>query len=77
MVKVALVAPAGTVTLAGTVAAVFVLESVTTAPPAGAGPFNVAVPVREVPPITDAALRLIEESEDCVTVRFALRFKPA
>jgi hypothetical protein len=44
-VKVALVAPAGTVTLAGTVAtAVLLLDRVTTVPPDGAGLFNVTVP---------------------------------
>jgi len=52
-VKVALVAPAGTVTLEGTVAAaVLLLESATCAPPAGAGPLNVTVPVEEFPPAT-------------------------
>ena len=40
--KVALDEPAGTVTLAGTVAADALLdESVTAAPPGGAAPFNV------------------------------------
>jgi hypothetical protein len=49
--NVAVVAPAATVTLAGTVATeVRLLESVTTIPPAGAGPFNVSVPVDEFPP---------------------------
>jgi hypothetical protein len=43
--NVALVAPAGTVTLAGTCAAPLLLLSMMTAPPAGAGPFNVTVPV--------------------------------
>jgi hypothetical protein len=52
-VKVALVAPAGTVTLAGTVAAlVLLLTSETTAPPAGAATFRVAVPVELAPPAT-------------------------
>jgi hypothetical protein len=48
-VNVALVPPAATVTLAGTVArAVLALESETTAPPAGAAPLSVTVPT-EVP----------------------------
>lgn len=50
-VKVALVAPAGIVTLAGTVARlVFPLESVMTTPPAGAAALSVTVPVVERPP---------------------------
>ncbi len=63
-VKVALVAPAGTVTLEGTVAAaVLLLESATCAPPAGAAPLNVTVPVEDcVPPITLVGLSVSEES---------------
>ena len=50
-VKVALVAPAATVTLAGTVAAaVLALLRPTTAPPAGAPAVNVTVPCDELPP---------------------------
>jgi hypothetical protein len=52
-VKVLPVAPAGTDTLAGTVAAaVLLLESVTTAPPEGAAALRVTVPVEELPPAT-------------------------
>ena len=51
-VKVVLVAPAATVTLAGTVAVAALLESVTTAPPAGAAALKVAVPVEKLPPVT-------------------------
>jgi len=60
-VNVAVVAFAATVTLAGTVAAaVLLLLSVTTAPPVGAGPFSVTVPLEEVPPVTDVGLKLTE-----------------
>jgi len=52
-VKVFVVVPAATVTLAGTVAtAVLELERVTTAPPVGAAPLRVTVPVDELPPTT-------------------------
>ena len=53
IVKVAEVACAATVTLAGTVAAaVLLLDSVTTAPAGGAFPVNVTVPVELVPLVT-------------------------
>src|SRR5438094_10025375 len=68
-VKVALVLPAGTVTLAGTVAApVLLLDKLTTAPPLGAGPLSVTVPVEELPPVTLDGLRLREESVGGATV---------
>src|SRR6266851_5551309 len=52
-VNVALLLPAGTVMLGGTVAAaVLLLESVTAAPPAGAAPLNVTVPTEDEPAIT-------------------------
>src|SRR5206468_1275887 len=52
-VNVALVAPAGTVTLGGTATSVgLLLVSGTNAPPGGAGARNSSVPVFEVPPAT-------------------------
>jgi hypothetical protein len=53
IVKVALVAPDATVTLAGTVAAaVLPLVKVTVAPGAGAAAVKVTVPCDELPPTT-------------------------
>ena len=63
-VNVALVVPAATVTLAGTRATVVLpLESATCAPPLGAGPLNVTVPVDELPPTTLVGLSVSAESE--------------
>ena len=56
--KLAVVAPAGTVTLAGRLAtAGLALDSVTTVPPAGAAVPNVIVAVAEWPPTTGVGLR--------------------
>jgi hypothetical protein len=63
-VNVALKAPAGTVTLAGTVAAlVLLLDSVTTAPPEGAALVRLAVPCDVLPPATLAGLSAIPASD--------------
>ncbi len=52
-VKAALVAPAGMVTVAGTVAAVVsLLERETMAPAVGAGPLSVTLPMEGDPPLT-------------------------
>lgn len=76
-VKVADVALAGTVTLAGTLAAaVLLLDRVTTAPPAGAGPVKVAVPVEDVPPITDVGFTLMALRVGAVTVNVVVRVLP-
>ncbi len=62
-VKVALVLPAGTVTLEGTLAAPLLLESVTCAPPAGAAPLSVTVPVEDcTPPTTLVGFNVSEET---------------
>src|SRR5258706_437604 len=63
-VNVALLAPAVIVTLEGTRATnVLLLESVICAPPAGAGPLNVTVPVDELPPTTLVGFSVSVESE--------------
>jgi hypothetical protein len=59
----ALVAPAATVTLEGTLAViVLLLDSATCAPPAGAAPLSVTVPVEEFPPVTLTGFSDSEES---------------
>ena len=61
--NVALVAPAATVTDAGTVAALrLLLVNATTAPPTGAAALSVTVPVLFAPPVSVAGFRVIEAS---------------
>src|SRR5436190_741707 len=62
-VNVALLAPAATVTLAGTVAVdVPLLDRETAAPPVSAGPLSVTVPVEDcTPPVTDRESGVKEE----------------
>ena len=68
---------AATVTLPGTVAAaVLLLDSVTTAPPAGAGPLSVTVPVELVPPRTEVGFKETVFRVAGVTVRVAVRVAP-
>lgn len=63
-VKVALVAPAATVTLDGTVATpALLLESETATPPAGAAPLRVTVPLEELPPLTLVGFSASDASE--------------
>ena len=73
-VKVALVAPPATVTLAGTrAAAVLLLASVTCAPPAGAGPLRVTVPVDGLAPVTLVGLSASEVGTGGKTVSDPVR----
>ena len=77
IVKVAVVDPAAMVTLAGTCAAdVLLLCKVTTAPPEGAAPFKVTVPVELFPPTTEVGFLAIEESVAALTVRVVVRVMP-
>ena len=69
-VNVAVVAPAGTVMLAGTVAEVELLTSVNTVPPSGDGPFNVTVPVEvATPPSTIVGFITTDVTDRGTTVR--------
>lgn len=71
-VKVAEVAPAATVTEAGSAAALELSLRVTAAPPVGAGPFSVTVPVELLPPTTVVGLKLNAEITGGTTVRVAV-----
>jgi hypothetical protein len=71
-VKVALVSPAATVTVAGVVADELSSDKVTRAPPAGAGLLMVTVPVEESPPVTEAGLRDTEVRTAGLMVRVAV-----
>ena len=61
-VKLALPTPAGMVTVAGTLAALLLLESATCAPPDGAAALSVTVPVDDCePPVTLVGFKVSEE----------------
>ena len=73
-VKVALVALAATVTLAGTVAAGLLLVRVTSAPPAGAGTLRVTAPVEGLPPTTLVGLTVTEDMVTGTGVTISVAF---
>ena len=76
-VNAALVLPADTVTLDGTVATeVELLERVTTVPAVGAGPERVSVPVEGAGPITVAGLKVRELATAADTTRVAVFVGP-
>jgi hypothetical protein len=60
-VKLALVCPAATITLAGTVAAALLRDSVTTVPPLGAAAVKITIPVELTPPVTVLGLSVSAE----------------
>jgi hypothetical protein len=80
VVKVALVAPAATVTLGGTVAEAELLDSVTTLPPEGAALVSVTVAVEESPPVRlvglSARVFRLAGGGGGVTVSVAVRLTP-
>ena len=71
-VKLAVMLPPATVTLAGTLAAeLLLLDKATTTPPLGAGPLSVTFPVDGLPPTTVAG---VSETDANVTLeRFTVR----
>jgi hypothetical protein len=73
MGNVAVVAPAGTVTLSGIVVTSPTSERVTTDPPLGAGAVSVTVPVEDSPPITVDGLTVSDAMGLGSTVRVAVR----
>ena len=73
----ALLAPAGTVTLKGTLAAPLSLVRSTCAPPVSAGPLNVTVPVEDcAPPVTLMGFSVSEERVGGSTVSEAVLVTP-
>jgi hypothetical protein len=80
MVNAAVVLPAATVTVEGSLAADELSLSVTTTPPLGAGDVRVTVPWEEVPPVTLVGLITNEFRVDetvKVTVATLLVFVPS
>jgi len=71
-VKVALVAPAGTVTVAGTVTLGLDETNVTTAPSGPAAPFRVTRPVDETPPTTAFGVIVTDDGTEGVIARVAV-----
>ena len=76
IVNVALVLPAATVTLEGSLADDELSLNDTTAPPLGAGPLNVTVPLEVDPPLRLVGFKVIELSVAGVTFRVAVLVIP-
>src|SRR5215475_2396366 len=74
----AVVLPAETVTVDGTVATVVLeLFKVTTVPPGGAGPFKVTVADDGLPPVTVVGFRTSESTAGALTVSVSVLVTPA
>jgi hypothetical protein len=76
-VKVAVVLPAATVTVAGTTTEEELLLSETGMPPLGAAPLSVTVPCELTPPVTEVGEKLRALSAGGVTVRDTVLLMPA
>jgi len=76
IVKVAPLAFAGTVTLAGVCAAELLADRFMTIPPVGARPVKVTVPVEEFPPTKLVGLKLRVESAGGAMVNFVVCVTP-
>ena len=74
--KVALVCPAGTVTVAATDAAALLLAKEIVLPFTGAGPLSVTAPVLAVPPFTDAGAMLRATTDGRLIVSVAALLTP-
>jgi hypothetical protein len=75
--KVALAEPAGTVTVAGTVAAdVLLLCRLTDTPPVGATPVRLTVPVEPLPPTTELGFLVTDDKVGAFTVRVLVLVTP-
>jgi hypothetical protein len=75
--NVAVVLPPGTVTLGGTLATeMLLLDSDTTAPPLGAGPLSVTVPVEPSPATTEDGFTDRETSDGRMSTRIAFEVPP-
>ena len=70
--NVAAVRPAATMTVEGTCAMVFVVDSVTTAPPDGAAPVSLMVPVAPWPPKTVVGFSVSDDTFGRVTAGVAV-----
>ena len=73
----AVVCPAGTVTVDGTVAEPMLLDNWMTVPPLGAGPVRVTVPEEDVPPTTVVGLSETDDSVGGLMVKGAERVIPS
>ena len=76
--NVAELLPGATVVLAGTLATVgLLLDSATTVPPAGAGPFRVTVPVEELPAFTVEGESVNDDGTGGLTMMVVVLVMPA